>query len=337
MKFGVYISFQHSMKDDIARKTQEHLEQVRVMRDSGLDSLWAGQHWAPHPFMMLQPLPFLARAAAEAGDMVIGTNVLLLPFYQPLDLAEVATTMDLLTGGHFRLGVGLGYRDVEFENLGVPKRERVGRLVEGVEILRRLWTEERVTYEGNYFRLKDASLTSRPIQRPHPPILVGANLPPAVRRAGEIGDGWIASGNVTIDSLVSLMEEYEAGRRAAGRPAPRERYLFIDTFISQDRRTVLEEVKPYIKAKYEAFVQWGNKKVESLEVSPERLAQERFIVGDPNQCVEKLREYHRRAGFNHVIARVQLPGPEHSLDQERVLRSIRFLGCDVAPALRDLA
>ncbi|MFQ5828678.1 MAG: LLM class flavin-dependent oxidoreductase [Candidatus Methylomirabilia bacterium] len=335
MKFGVYISFQHTMKDDIARKTQEHLEQVRVMRESGLDSLWAGQHWAPHPFKMLQPVPFLARAAADAGDMIVGTNLLLIPFYQPLDVAEVATTMDLLTDGRFRLGVGLGYRDLEFENLGVPKRERVGRLVEGVEIIRRLWTEERVTYEGKFFRLKDVGLTSRPVQQPHPPILVGANLPPAVRRAGEIGDGWIASGNVTIDALVSLMEQYEAGRKAAGRPAPRERYLFIDMFISEDR-AVSEEVKPYIKAKYEAFVTWGNIKVESLDVPPEQLAQERLIVGDPDQCVKKLREYHRRAGFNHVIARVQLPGPEHSLDQDRVLRSIRLLGKEVAPALRDL-
>ena len=336
MKFGIYISFQHALGDDIAQKTREHLEQVRVMRDCGLDSLWAGQHWAPWPFKMLQPIPFLARAAAEAGDMTVGTNLLVVPFYHPLDVAEVATTMDLLTEGRFVLGVGIGYRDVEFENLGVPRAERVGRMVETIEILRRLWTEERVSYAGKYYRLHDVGLTSRPIQQPHPPILVGANLPRAVRRAGELGDGWLASGNVTLDALVALMAEYDAGRQAAGRPAPRERYLFIDMYVTDDRRRALEEIRPYIQRKYEVFVLWGNRKVESLDVPAEALA-ERFIVGDPEQCIERLREYHRRAGFNHVIARVQLPGPEGSLDQARVLRSIRLLGTAVAPALRGLA
>ncbi|MCH7477355.1 MAG: LLM class flavin-dependent oxidoreductase [SAR324 cluster bacterium] len=337
MKFGIYISFQHTMQDDIVRKTEEHFEQVRVMRECGFDSLWAGQHWVPHPFKMLQPVPFLARAMAEAGDMIIGTNLLLVPFYQPLHVAEIATTMDIMSGGRFRLGVGLGYRDVEFENLGVPKKERVGRLVETIEILRLLWSQERVTYQGKYYRLKDTGLTSRPIQSPHPPILIGANLPAAVRRAGRIADGWLASGNVTLEALLQLQQEFERGRAEGGRPEPSERYLFIDIFLSEDRNRVLEEVAPNIKAKYDAFVLWGNVKMESLEVPPEQLARERLIVGDPGQCIARLREYHARGGFNHVIARVQLPGPEHSLEQEKVLRSIRLLGTEVAPALRNLA
>lgn len=333
MRFGIYVSHKHPMHEDAARRAQEHLEQVRVMRDSGLDSVWSGQHWAPAPFQMLHPIPFLARAAAEAGDMLIGTNLLLAPFYHPLEVVELATTMDILTGGRFALGLGLGYRDVEFENFGVPKSQRAGRLEETVAILRRLWAGERVTFEGRYYRVKDLALTSRPVQRSGPPILIGGNFPRAVRRAGEIGDGWIASGNVSLDALVGLMAEYEAGRAAAARPEPRERYLFIDVYISEDRRTAVEEVVPYIRTMYEGFVSWGNAKVERLDVPPEVLATERFIVGDPEHCVERLREYHRRAGFNHLLARVQFPG----LDQARVLRTIRLLGKEVAPALRSLS
>lgn len=336
MKLGIYVSYKHPRSEDPARKMDEHLEQVRVMRESGLHSVWSGQHWVPSPFYMFQPLPFLARAAAEAGDMVVGTNLLLVPFYHPLDVAEVATTLDVITHGRFALGIGLGYRDFEFENLGVPKRERVGRLVETVEILRKLWTEERVTYEGRHYRIRDVSLTMRPVQRPHPPILVGANFPAAARRAGEIADGWIASGNVSIDALMAVRDEYEAGRRAAGRPEPRERFLFIDIFLADDRRTALTEMAPYIKAAYDAFADWGNTKLERLDVPPEVLA-ERFIVGTPADCIERLREYHRRGGFNHVLARVQLPGPGATLPRASVLRTIRLLGQEVAPALRPLA
>lgn len=335
MKFGIYISYKHSRSEDPVRKMDEHLEQIRMIREVGLDSVWSGQHWAPAPFWMFHPVPFLARAAAEAGDLFVGTNLLLVPFYHPLDVAELATTMDIVTRGRFMLGVGLGYRDFEFENFGIPKRERVGRLVETVQILRRLWTEDSVTFDGRYFTLKDVRLTLRPVQRPHPPILIGANVPAAVRRAGELGDGWIASGNVSLDSLVRLMNEYEAGRRLAGRPEPSARFLFIDLYLSEDARRAVAEVLPYIKATYEAFVGWGNVKVERLDVPPEALA-ERFLVGDPDQCVARLREYHRRAGFNHVLARVQLAGPDTSLPQAQVLRTIRLLGTQVAPALRAL-
>jgi alkanesulfonate monooxygenase SsuD/methylene tetrahydromethanopterin reductase-like flavin-dependent oxidoreductase (luciferase family) len=335
VKFGIYISYKHSPQEDPLRKLDEHLEQIRVMRDVGLDSVWSGQHWAPAPFWMFHPIPFLSRAAAEAGDMLVGTNLLLVPFYHPLDVAELAGTLDVVTRGRFMLGVGLGYRDFEFENFGVPRRERVGRLVETVEILRRLWTEEAVDYEGRHFRLKGVRLTLRPVQRPHPPILIGANFPAAVRRAGEIADGWIASGNVSIDRLVEMMGEYEAGRRAAGRPAPRDRFLFIDLYLAEDRRAAIAEVAPYVKATYDAFVQWGNVKVERLDVPPEVLA-ERFLVGDPEHVIARLREYHRRAGFNHLLARVQLAGPGASLPQDKVLRTIRLLGTEVAPALRDL-
>lgn len=336
MKIGIYVSCKHSPHEDPARKMDEHLEQVRAMRDSGLDSVWSGQHWVPSPFWMFQPIPFLARAAAEAGDMAVGTNVLLAPFYQPLDVAEVATTMDALTHGRFRLGLGLGYRDFEFENLAVPRQERVGRLVEMIEVLRRLWTEARVTHEGRFYRLRDVSLTMRPVQRPHPPILVGANVPAAVRRAGEVSDGWIASGNVSLEALLGLREAYESGRRAAGRPEPAERHLFIDIYLAENRAAALREVSPYVQAAYDAFARWGNVKVERLDVAPEDLAQ-RFIVGSPGDCVARLREYHRRAGFNHVLARVQLPGPAASLPQASVLRTIRLLGTEVKPALRDLA
>jgi alkanesulfonate monooxygenase SsuD/methylene tetrahydromethanopterin reductase-like flavin-dependent oxidoreductase (luciferase family) len=335
VKFGIYLSYKHPPSEDPVRKLDEHFQQIHLMRDLGFDSLWAGQHWVPSPFYMFQPIPFLARAAAEAGDMIIGTNVLLAPFYRPLDVAEVATTLDIITRGRFRLGLGLGYRDFEFENLGVPRRERVRRLVEMVDILRRLWTGERLTYEGQHYRLKDVSLTMPTVQRPHPPILIGGNLPAAVRRAAMIGDGWLASGNISLTSLVALHQEYEAARQESGRPAPAERYLFIDIYLANDRRTALADAATYIKVAYNAFTEWGNKKVESLEVPPEELA-ERFIVGSPDDCIRRLREYHRLAGFNHVLARVQLPGPTTSMPQSTVLRTIRLLGEEVAPALRAL-
>lgn len=108
---------------------------------------------------MIQPMPLLARLLPEAEGMTVGPNILVLPLLNPVHVAEEAATMDLLSGGRYVLGVGLGYRDEEFGALGVPKVERVGRLTEAVEVVRKLWREDRVSHQGRRSRTRTTSGT----------------------------------------------------------------------------------------------------------------------------------------------------------------------------------
>src|SRR5437762_10059934 len=123
--------------------------------------------------------------------MTLGTGCLLLPLHHPVEIAEQLATLDVITGGRFIFGVGLGYRDVENEAMGHDPKERVGRLVEGLEVIERLWNGEPVTYQGTHFRLRDVRISMRPLQRPRPPIWLAANSDAGVRRAARLGDAWL--------------------------------------------------------------------------------------------------------------------------------------------------
>ena len=122
MQFGLIVSKQHPPGASMIERFREHVDQVRAARDAGFDLIVMGQHYLSTPFQELQTMPSLARLAAEAGPMTIGTNLLLLPLHNPVDVAEQYATMDVIAGGRFILGVGLGYRSEEYEVFGVERR-----------------------------------------------------------------------------------------------------------------------------------------------------------------------------------------------------------------------
>ena len=174
MKFGIYLNSQHPAGDNAQRRLAETLEQVRLARSLGFDSIWAGEHHITPGFHFFPQWALLQRAAADAEGLWIGTNVTLLPLHNPVELAEVSAFMDVVTGGRFLFGVALGYRAEEYAMFGVPMAERASRLGEGIEIIRRLWSEGRVTHHGRHWQFSDISIAPRPLQSPHPPIIMGA-------------------------------------------------------------------------------------------------------------------------------------------------------------------
>src|ERR1700733_7694598 len=118
-------------------------------------------------------VPMLARFTAEAPRLRLNAGVILLPLLSPLHVAEEFATLDVMSGGKIILGVGLGYRDVEFKAFGVPRRERASRLEDNLVAIRRLWTEEKVSMKTGHFELDEASCMPKPLQQPHPPLWVG--------------------------------------------------------------------------------------------------------------------------------------------------------------------
>src|SRR5262245_40620322 len=182
MRFGLSLAMQHPMGDDLGQRFAEMLETVRLARQAGFHHVSASQHYLAAPFQYLQPVPVLARVAAEAGDMSLGTGIMLLALQQPVDVAESIATLDVICGGRLVFGVGLGYRGVGFGASGTPRGGRLSRFREAREVARRLWTEEAVTFDGNHSQLRDARLTTRPLQKPRPPILLAASNDRMVER-----------------------------------------------------------------------------------------------------------------------------------------------------------
>src|SRR3989442_15381647 len=130
MRLGLGLSVQHPPEEPQATRFADHLARVRAARAAGFSQVWASQHYLSAPYTYFQPLPTLGRVAAEAGEITLGPGVLLLPLHSPVDVAEQVATLDVITGGRFVFGVGLGYPDVENEALGPRPPARGGRLGE---------------------------------------------------------------------------------------------------------------------------------------------------------------------------------------------------------------
>ncbi len=328
MKLGLFINTQFPEGTPLAARLPEMQEQVRAARDAGFSSLWFPDHYLTGPLQMPQPSLMAAWLAREAEGMVIGPNIRILPLLNPVMVAEEAATLDLLSGGNYVLGVGLGYRDVEFTGFGIPLAERAPRLVESIAVMRRLFTEERVTHHGKFFTLEDASLGCRPLRPGGPPIYVAGKVDVAIRRAARIGDAWLIVPSDTLDTLRPQMQVYRAALAEYGRTAM-EYPLTRECYVGSSHRTALDECRESLRYKYAAYASWGlDGKTKgdddiSLFGKPfEEFVRNRFIIGDKVSVAEEVARYQEELGSDHLIVRVQWPG----LPQEQVLASIRRLG-----------
>ncbi len=334
MKLGIYLNAQHPAGDDPARRLAETVEQVRLIRALGFDSIWGGEHHVTPGFHYFPLLPLLQRLAAEAEGMWLGTNLVLLPLHNPVELAEVGAFLDVLTGGRFMLGVGLGYRPEEFAVFGVPMTERVSRLTEGVDIIRRLWTEDRVSHRGRHWQLDGVSIRPRPLQQPRPPILVGSQVAAGITRAARIADGWLVVPIPTVDKFAAQASSFVAARSAAGLPPSGHICRLLEVVCASDEDTALRRAAPYLIEKYSAYLAWGLQDVTiDRAAAPEeqlrKLAANRFAVGSPKQVVDALLRQHH-AGVTHATMRVSWPG----MAQADVLAGIELLGREVLPEVR---
>ena len=322
MQFGVSLTGmgQQPMDTDMRQSFQEIVEYVRTARQLGFDFFYQGQHYLTAPYQQLQTLPLLARLSAEAEGMGI-VATLLVPLHHPVDLAERITTMDIITNGRFALAAALGYRDEEYSAFGVPRNRRVSRYLECLDVMRRLWTEEEVTHQGEHFRLEGAQMTIRPIQQPHPPIWVAANGDAAIQRAARRGLTWYVNPHATYTSIKRQIELYHETAAAVGSAAPQDLPIARELYVAETREQALADAAPFLGGKYAAYAQWGQDKAMDEEFSDAftELAQDRFIIGDPEDCIgeiEKLREL----GMSHGSFRMMWPG----MDLRRGLRNLEL-------------
>jgi alkanesulfonate monooxygenase SsuD/methylene tetrahydromethanopterin reductase-like flavin-dependent oxidoreductase (luciferase family) len=334
LKLGIFLNSQHPETDDPARRLAEMLEQARLIRSLGFDSIWAGEHHATPGFHFFPQFPLLQQVAVEAPGLEIGTNLILLPLHNPVEIAELGAFMDVLTGGRFLLGLGLGYRAEEFAIFRVPMNERASRLTEGVEIIRRLWTEDRVTHEGRHWKFADVSIRPRPLRSPRPPILIGAQVDAAIKRAAKISDGWLVVTTPKADELAAQMKLFKETRASAGLPESPHVCRLYEVACAASEDEAYRRAAPHLLEKYAAYAAWGLAGISKERTGPpeeqlRRLAAGRFAVGTPAQVADDLVAQYR-AGLTHLSMRVSWPG----MPQDDILAGIDILGREVLPEVR---
>lgn len=304
--------------------------QVELAREGGFDGVGVSEHHATDAHQYLLNEPVMAHIADALGDMRLTSALCLLPYHNPLRIAELGATLDVLTNGRFRLGVGIGYRRAEYDAFDVDRSAGPGRLAEGVGVVERLWQEDAVTFTGDHFSFEGATIRPKPLQSPRPPIWVGASNPSSVRRGARIADGFLG-GHVPLDVASDQIAAFRAERDRTDR-GPGEVALFREAYVADTTAAAAAVAKEPLLRKYDSYTDWGQEDViggDSFAAAWTDLAEDRFLVGAPAEVAAEIERYQTALDLDSLFLRTQFPG----MDPADVRSSIRLIGDEVVPAL----
>ncbi|MCW2530060.1 MAG: class flavin-dependent oxidoreductase [Pseudonocardiales bacterium] len=311
------------------------LRQVEAAQRAGMNHILMGQHFMFERSRWFQPVPVLARLAGELDSHVrLVTQILIAPLYHPVMLAEELATLDVVTGGRISVGLGLGYIPSEYEMFGVPFKERGGRLNETIEILKLMWTQDRVTYKGRYFTLDDIPIHIRPIQQPHPPIWVGAGSKAGIERAARLGDAWPITPQVAPEDLPAQLGGFFDAREKAGFDRSGRQPLRREIMLGTNREDALAKAVEFATPWYVNMAKTGhNEYVDPaglIKSIPSVLAKH-WVLGDAQDCAAQLRAIGESVPVNPVITRANWPG----MSPDESVAYIDQLGEELIPSLKD--
>jgi alkanesulfonate monooxygenase SsuD/methylene tetrahydromethanopterin reductase-like flavin-dependent oxidoreductase (luciferase family) len=293
LKFAPVVHFRNPQKwrRDPTLLYHEIIDSIVMADELGYDAIYITEHhftdddWAPSPLMLLSAI------AMRTRRIRLGTFVGLLPFYHPVRLAEDGAVLDILSGGRYEFGFGLGYRPEEFMGYGMEMKQRSRRADEMLEIIRRLWEGDTVTYKGKYFQCEKAKLTPRPVQQPRPPIYIGGFAPNAVRRAARMGDGLLSgepeSVRIYLEELQKLGKDPSTAILANG-PAWQ--------YVSNDPEKAWDEIAPYVIHAIECYsvwmLNWNTPPLYPPVSNKEELRKTGLLtVLTPDRAIQSIREY----------------------------------------------
>jgi len=286
----------------------ETARQARWMEDLGYEYFSAGEHFmrGDPPGPTHAALPVLAVAAGATDQMRVLSSIILTPFYHPLVLARTTATLDAASGGRLTLGVGVGGEfPVEFEAAGLRVNQRGRRTDECLEVMRKLWTGEKVTFSGRHFQLTDAMINPAPVQKPNPPVWVSGRRDAAMARAAKFGDGWMPyfyDAPRYRDSVGKIKGfAAEAGRDISGFQWAHFPYIAIYPTEQQAAEVAAEQLGG-------RYLYGG----EFLDI-----VRKYCLLGTVENCIEQLQEYID-AGARHIIFSISCPWE----DRERHLETI---------------
>ncbi|HEY7164084.1 MAG TPA: LLM class flavin-dependent oxidoreductase [Candidatus Binatia bacterium] len=328
MKIGVQLNPQVSIEKPAASLMGTLIEQVRVADQVGFDAFSMGDHYNIPGLQRLNQIPALARLCAEGKRCGVGTAVTLLGLRHPVTVASELASLDVINGGKSFAAFGLGYRQEELNAFHLTRQQRFNRFIDGVEVIRRLWTEDHVSYQGNEIRIEDVSVDPKPLQKPRPPIWIAATSDAMVKRAATIGDGWIIGPHSAIDELDRQVDLCRKAWSAAGKSGAPALPIIRETFVAKTRKEAVEKARPCLEQLYRSiYLKWKQNEAMSdpseLSWAFDRLAKGRFILGSPEECIDQIREYETRLGIHYMLPRFDwTPG----LNQAEILAAMRLFG-----------
>jgi alkanesulfonate monooxygenase SsuD/methylene tetrahydromethanopterin reductase-like flavin-dependent oxidoreductase (luciferase family) len=322
MRVGLFLAHYFPGDVDARVATRDIVARAVRAEELGFDSVFLGHHYLSAA-QFLQPLSLAAYLAASTERITIGTGVYLLPLVNPLVVAEEVATVAVLADGRFVAGFGAGYREKEFQAVGVPFADRFKRLEEYVDIVRRLLDGESVTHDGSYGSLKNATVQLAAHPQARPELWLGAFGDVGVRRCARLGLPWLAGPEGSVEDLAARLGVYDEAAVKANRVRPSSMPLVRELLVADTDAEALALARPYLAKQYEDYKSWDH------GLTIDELIQRDAVIGSPATVLGRLRAYES-LGFTDVIVRSDWPG----MGLEDSERSMQLLASQVVPHLR---
>jgi len=214
--------------------TPQNIRHVAVLAEElGYSSLWTFQRllhpvdeeWGPVYHAVLDPIAALSYVAGMTTRIRLGLAIVNMPFYAPIVLSKALTTLDIVSEGRLDVGLGLGWSPQEFEAVGVSSARRGKRGEEFISALTATWTDSEVEFHGEFYDIPRSRVDPKPVQVPHPPLLMGGSADVALRRIGRLADGWISSSRTDLTTIGQSIGVVKAAATEAGRDPDRLRFV----------------------------------------------------------------------------------------------------------------
>lgn len=339
MRFGIFSIVDH-YPTELSRSTQrfyeELLEQVEVAESLGFDSFWIAEHHFHEYGAVPRPPIWMAAAAQRTKRIKLGSAVVVLPFDNPLRIAEDYAMVDTISGGRLMLGVGSGYLKHEFEGFGINPEEKRDRFDEALEIILKAWSGERFSFQGRFNNVSNVQLNTVPLQRPHPTVAIAILRNDAAKHVGARGMPVMLIPYATTEKMEELSDTIsvyrhsfsEARQLTAGagtgirshEHGPRAIFA-LHTHCAETTQQALSEAS-------EPMDRYVRTRLYAKQRSFDLLDEKKLIaVGDPNKVIEVLKVYEQ-AGLTDFLSISNFGGMPH----KQVLSSLNLLSKHVMPS-----
>jgi len=336
MRVGTIVGFQNPVpwRVDWTELYSSTLEFVREAERLGFDQVWLTEHHFADDGYCPALLPVAAAIAAQTSRIRIGTKVLLMPFHDPLRLAEDAAVVDVISGGRLELGIAAGYRREEFSGFGIDRAERAARTREGVAALERALTGDIFCFDGRFSRYESARVSPPPVQSPVP-IWMGGRSSTAIKRAAAMGYH-LALADFDEELCVADCRAYAEALIEHGRNPGEHRVVAVTSlFVDEDPERARAMAAPHIRYQQGQYQRWFG---EASDRRPEPLAADQTadlpsgcLVGTPEHVLEAIKAARARMRFTDFSFWTLLPG----MALDTALPSLELFAERVLPALRE--
>jgi alkanesulfonate monooxygenase SsuD/methylene tetrahydromethanopterin reductase-like flavin-dependent oxidoreductase (luciferase family) len=318
-----------------------YTNELRAIREAealGYDTIWLTEHHFSDDGYSPSVLPIAGAIAAQTERVRIGTFLVLLPLNNAIRLAEDVATLDVMSNGRIDLGVGQGYAVHEYAAYGISRKERYSRFIEGLDVLRGLWTQPSFSYRGKHYQIDDARLMPRPVQSPHPPLWIGARGAKGIARAGRLGAHLLGLGSPEMQSL------YDAALVEHGHdPKTKNAVQLHWVHVARTTDEAWANAGPHFHHVLETYGRWageagdfeGDALIAKVPPAAELRTTSKPLLfpptfGTPDEVAAALNRSMANVRTTHLCLAMYLPG----MDPKLAHASMELFAREVAPRLR---